>query len=203
MIHCCLSGPRALEPESPEAQEIFRAAAVLKRLRRFVERGPLQAQWVDARDIIAEGATLGMLAVRQAGAELKVSIAPDLGELWIDAIQIQQVLLNLALNAMDAVAEAPDDRRTIVLSVRTSEWAVEIRVTDRGHGVQADQLPKLFDSFYTTKRQGMGLGLSIARTLVEAHSGRIWVESWPGERTTFHVELPIAGAKVASATENR
>ena len=111
-----------------------------------------------------------------------------------DRIQIQQVLINLVLNAMDAVADVPEDRRTVVVSVENGAGGIAIAVRDRGHGIAPEHLPKLFDSFFTTKRKGMGLGLSIARTLVEAHGGRIWAENGPGEGAVFHVELPAASA---------
>jgi signal transduction histidine kinase len=111
-----------------------------------------------------------------------------------DRIQIQQVLLNLVLNALDAVADAPEDRRTVVVSVESDANRIAIAVRDRGHGIAPEHLPQLFDSFFSTKRQGMGLGLSIARTLVEAHGGRIWAEPGPGDGAVFQVEFPAAGA---------
>ncbi|NII57253.1 ATP-binding protein [Sphingomonas aerolata] len=170
-------------------QEIFRAAAVLKRLRRFVERGPLQAQWVDARDIIAEGATLGMLAVRQAGAELKVSIAPDLGELWIDAIQIQQVLLNLIANAADAVS----DTATRVIDLRAvsgPDGQCTITVSDTGPGIAPGQEQAIFAPFRTSKPHGLGVGLAICRAIVDAHEGTITAATNSNGGATFRVALP-------------
>jgi signal transduction histidine kinase len=111
-----------------------------------------------------------------------------------DRIQIQQVLINLILNAMDAVADVPENRRKVVVSVENGAGGIAIAVRDRGHGIAPDHLPKLFDSFFSTKRKGMGLGLSIARTLVESHGGRIWAENGPGEGAVVHVKLPVASA---------
>jgi C4-dicarboxylate-specific signal transduction histidine kinase len=107
-----------------------------------------------------------------------------------DQTQIQQVLIILALNAMDAVADMSEDRRTVVVSVDRIAGDVAITVRDRGHGIAPEHLSKVFDSFFSTKQRGMGLGLSIARTIVEAHGGRIRAENGAGEGAVLHVELP-------------
>ena len=111
-----------------------------------------------------------------------------------DRVQIQQVLINLILNAMDAVAGLPADRCMVVVTVENTANSVAIAVSDQGHGIAREHLPKVFESFFSTKRKGMGLGLSITRTLVEAHGGRIWAENGPGEGAVFHVELPTSVA---------
>ena len=100
------------------------------------------------------------------------------------------MLINLVLNAMDAVGDLPESRRRIVVSITERGELAQITVSDRGHGIVPEHLPKLFDSFFSTKRRGMGLGLSITRSIVEAHGGRIWAVSTPGEATAFHLELP-------------
>jgi signal transduction histidine kinase len=107
-----------------------------------------------------------------------------------DRVQTQQVLINLVLNAMDAIADEPEGRRAVVVSVERTGGGVELAVRDRGHGIAPEHLPKLFEPFFSTKRQGMGLGLSIARTLVESHGGRIWAENAADRGAVFHVELP-------------
>jgi len=96
----------------------------------------------------------------------------------------------LVLNAMDAVGDVTEDRRTVVVSIKNDASGISIRVRDFGRGVAPEDLPKVFDSFFSTKQRGMGLGLSIARTIVEAHGGRIWVENGSSAGAMFHVELP-------------
>jgi signal transduction histidine kinase len=181
----------------------LRASEVIRKLRSFLARHEVERRPFEVQDAMHEVEALLKSEARRRRVTLEVLPSALSARVLGDRIQIQQVLLNLVLNAMDAVAEVPDDRRTVALSVRIARDGVEIRVSDRGHGVPTDQLPKLFDSFYTTKRQGMGLGLSIARTLVEAHGGRIWVDSRPGEKTTFHVLLPEVQSGVRNSLENR
>jgi signal transduction histidine kinase len=110
-----------------------------------------------------------------------------------DRIQIQQVLINLVLNAMDAVNDQPEIRRSVSVSVARGERHAVLEVRDRGPGFAPELRAKLFESFFSTKRNGMGLGLSITRSIVEAHGGRVWAESRPGEDTVFQVELPLTG----------
>jgi signal transduction histidine kinase len=106
------------------------------------------------------------------------------------------------LNAMDTVADMADHRRTIVMSIEKVANSISVTVRDRGRGIAPEHVPKLFDSFFSTKQRGMGLGLSIARTIVEAHGGRIWAENGKGDGAVFHVELPASPeARVSSASQ--
>ena len=106
------------------------------------------------------------------------------------------------MNAMDAIADAPEERRIIVIAVRTGAASIEIDVRDRGPGIAPEHLPRLFDSFFTTKKEGMGLGLSIARTLVEAQGGRIWAENNADGGAVFHLVLPDRRAGIDSSGTN-
>jgi len=104
------------------------------------------------------------------------------------------VLINLVLNAMDAVADLPEERRIITMAAQRSATGVLLTVRDRGRGIAPDEMPRLFESFFSTKQKGMGLGLSIAHTIVDDHGGRIWAENAPDGGAAFHVELPAGNA---------
>ena len=128
--------------------------------------------------------------VPAAAGDARPSAPRDANLIVGDQTQIQQVLIILVLNAMDAVADVPEHRRTVVMSIEKAAGNISITVRDRGRGIAPEHLTKVFDSFFSTKQRGMGLGLSIARTIVESHGGRIRAESGAGEGAVFHVDLP-------------
>jgi C4-dicarboxylate-specific signal transduction histidine kinase len=109
-----------------------------------------------------------------------------------DQTKIQQVLINLALNAMDAVGGLSENRRVVEVSMTQRPSTIVITVRDHGSGVSIENFPKVFDSFFSTKQTGMGLGLAVARSIVESHGGRIWVENREPHGAAFNVELPAA-----------
>ena len=172
----------------------LRASAVIHRLRALLARQEVERQPFDLNEAMSDVESVLRAEARRRRVTLDIRPATTAATMVGDRVQIQQVLINLLLNAMDAVADLSEDRRTVVVSVEKAASGIAITVRDRGHGIAPEHLPKLFDSFFSTKRQGMGLGLSIARTLVEAHDGRIWAEHGPGEGALFHVEWPAAGA---------
>ncbi len=171
----------------------LRASEVIHRLRALLAKQPVERQPFDLNSAVGEVESVLRAEARRRGLALEVQTAETPAVLIGDRVQIQQVLLNLVLNAMDAVNGLPEARRTVVASVEHDADRVTLVVRDRGHGIAPEHLPKLFDSFFSTKRQGMGLGLSIARTLVEAHGGRIWAEPGSGQGAVFRVEWPTVG----------
>ena len=116
-----------------------------------------------------------------------------------DRASLQQVLLNLIMNAMDAVEGNADGARQVAVRTSCEADVVAIEVRDTGHGIPADHLPKMFDAFFTTKEQGVGLGLAVSRSIVEAHAGRIWAEDLAGRGATFRLALPIRPAGPVAA----
>jgi len=171
-----------------------RASEVISRLRAMLAKHEVECKPFELNEAVREIESMLGTEARRRG--LTLAIRPATGPIAVvgDRIQIQQVLINLVLNAMDAVADLPEERRTVVVSMESAAGGVDVAVRDRGHGIAPEHLHRLFDAFFTTKSNGMGLGLSIARTIADAHGGRVWAENGPGEGAVVHVELPVAGA---------
>jgi signal transduction histidine kinase len=172
----------------------MRASDVIRRLRSLLARHAPERKPIDLNAVMGDVAALlhAEARRRQVTLDLRPSSAP--ARVLGDETQMQQVLINLVLNAMDAEVGLPEARRIVIVGIEPRDDAVAITVRDRGHGIAPDNLPKVFESFFSTKQKGMGLGLSIARTIVEAHGGRIWAESATGDGAMFHVELLRAEA---------
>jgi signal transduction histidine kinase len=134
---------------------------------------------------------------RRRGVVLERDFRAGLPEIRGDEVSLQQVVINLALNGMEAMNETPPAGRRLSIATRNGNGRVVVRVSDAGRGIAADQEPKLFQSFFTTKRHGLGLGLSICRSIVDAHGGRIAAQNNGGGGATFEFELP-ALSKAAS-----
>jgi signal transduction histidine kinase len=177
----------------------LRASEVIRRLRALLAKQEDERQPLDLNGAMRDVTAILGGDARRRGMTLDIQPAAIAATVVGDRVQIQQVLINLLLNAMDAMADMPEDRRTVNLSVETDAGGVAFAVRDRGRGIAPEHLPQLFDSFFTTKQKGMGLGLSITRTIVEAHGGRIWAENAPGRGAVFHVTFPAArGAHIQS-----
>jgi PAS domain S-box-containing protein len=178
-----------------------RAAEVIRRMRALLRKHELERQPLDLNALVQDVLQLigGDAALR--GISLATDLFPALPKISGDRVHLQQVLLNLILNGMDAMADQPRDRWR--LSVRTRLGAhgqVELAVIDSGHGIEPDRLPRLFEPFYTSKPNGMGMGLSIARTIIEAHRGRIWAENNASGGAVFRITLPASDKADSAST---
>lgn len=179
----------------------LRASAVIRRLRELIGKHEIARQEIDLNDVVNDLEPVMRAEAKRRGVTLEIRRAPEPLAIIGDNIQVQQVLINLVLNAMEAVADGPDDRRTVVVSLEKAAGRGVLAVRDRGPGIAPEHGAKLFESFFSTKRGGMGLGLSITRTIVEAHGGRIWFETDAREGTVFRVDLPLAHKAGASSPQ--
>jgi two-component system sensor kinase FixL len=171
------------------AEQALRAGDIIRRLRDFVSRRESDKTIVRIARLLEEASALALVGAREQGIMVRFQIAPTVTNVLVDAIQIQQVLVNLLRNAIEAMHECPR-RELFVVATLTADFMVEIMVSDTGHGVPEEFLPKLFEPFMTTKETGMGIGLSISKTIIEAHGGRLWVEANPIGGTIFRFTLP-------------
>jgi signal transduction histidine kinase len=176
-----------------------RASEVIKRLRTLLARHEARRQPLDLNVALTDVEVFLRPELKRRDMTLALRPAGTAARILGDETQIQQVLINLIMNAMDASADASVDRRMIVVQVEFAAGTYLISVKDQGSGFADDDLSKLFDSFFSTKRTGMGLGLSIARTIVEAHGGTIRAENAPDGGAVFHVQLPAHEASENSA----
>ena len=172
-------------------REDVRAGEVIGRLRSLLKKAPLELKNIDLNDVAKDTAQfLSALAVGRQ-VELISLIAPGPLPIKGDEIQLQQVVLNLIVNAMDAMSTMPSADRHIEISTARDGSSACLSVSDAGPGIPDDQLMHVFEPFFTTKPKGMGMGLSIARTIVEAHGGQLSAENLAGRGTAFHLRLPL------------
>jgi len=172
----------------------LRASEVIRRLRALLAKQQVEHQRFNLNEAVGDVESILRAEARRRGATLDIRLPSPAATMVGDRIQIQQVLINLVLNALEAVADLPEPRRDVTVEVGKKGSTVSLQVRDRGPGIAPEHLPQLFDSFFSTKSRGMGLGLSIVRTLVEAHGGRVTADNGVNEGAVFRVDLPAAGA---------
>lgn len=176
------------------AKEALRAGHIVRRLRDFVARGEVEKTIEKLPVLINEAAVLGLMGAREKSVEPRFDLDPYASPVLVDKVQIQQVLINLIRNAVEAMADSPV-RQLTVTSRPDQRGFVRVIVADTGPGVTPEVAEQLFTAFVSTKAEGMGLGLSICRTIVEANGGRIWMEPRTGGGTEFHFTLVSAKAE--------
>lgn len=170
------------------AQETLRAGHIVRRLRDFVARGEVEKSLHDLPQLVSEASHLALVGARERGVRSFFALDPVATPVLVDRVQIQQVLVNLMRNAIEAMVQSPIRDLRIATKLRP-DGLIEVSVEDTGPGIAEEIQQQLFTAFVSTKANGMGLGLSICRTIVEAHGGRIWVEHPPRGGTRFHFTL--------------
>jgi len=174
-----------------------RAAGIVTRIRGLVKRSPTQKERLDINETIREVAFLTEIDVHKHGISLQTQLASDLPPIVGDRIQLQQVILNLIKNAVEAMSEVEGPRELLVSSAEDELQGVLVAVRDSGPGLDTESAGHLFDTFYTTKPEGMGMGLAISRSIIEAHGGRLWATANEPRGAVFQFSLPAEGDNLA------
>jgi len=176
------------------SEQAIRAGQIIRRLRDFVARGESEKRVESLSKLIEEAGALGLAGAREQGVQLRFNLNPHHDLVLVDRVQIQQVLVNLFRNALEAMAQSPK-RELIAANTLVADDMIEIEVSDTGSGFQDDVKQNLFQTFFTTKETGMGVGLSISRSIIEAHGGRMWAETNASGGATFRFTLPAASSE--------
>jgi PAS domain S-box-containing protein len=176
--------------------EANRASDIIARIRALSKKAPLKMEPLQVRDLVTDILLLVRHELTGRRIELETVLPGDLSPVLGDRIQLQQVLLNLVINSIEAMNKVPEDRREVFIEAQPHVLGdkpfVLVTVTDSGIGLTAEDLPRLFESFYTTKAEGMGMGLAISRSIVEGHGGRLWATPNADFGATFQFTLPVS-----------
>ena len=181
-------------------EQTLRAGEIIRRLRDFVARGDTERRFENVSRMISEASALALVGAKEHGVRVHYRLDKTVDEIFTDRVQIQQVLLNLIRNAMEAMMEQETGPRDLTISTaRVPGGLLRISVADIGPGLKPEIAERLFQPFNTSKPAGMGVGLSICRTIVESQGGRIWAEPNPGGGTVFHLTAPISAPRKEQA----
>lgn len=190
--------PEAADPKISKAKEFIdkaagqtaRAGEIIRHLRDFIEKRETVRAEANINKVVDEALALGLTGAAVMNVKLRMSLAPDLPPVWIDKVQLQQVLINLMRNSLEAMQEV--SRRELAILTSREEDTIRVVVSDTGPGLAPEVASRLFQPFTTTKEKGMGIGLTICQSIIEAHGGRIWAMPNDDGGVAFQFVLPIA-----------
>jgi PAS domain S-box-containing protein len=174
-------------------RDAHRASEVIGRVRSLAKKAPPEKEWLDINEVVLETLGLTRMEAAQNRASLRTRLSDEIQSVWADRIEVQQVILNLIMNAIEAVSEPGNEQRDVLVeTARTDSNDVTLSVKDTGTGLDPTKLEHIFDAFYTTKREGMGMGLAVSRSIIEAHGGRLWATPNQPRGAVFQFILPSA-----------
>jgi PAS domain S-box-containing protein len=188
----------ARQAASRIATDVTRASEIINRIRLLFKKGEPQRELVDVNEVIRDMIVMLRNEASRSSVSIRTQFALDLPNISADRVQLQQVFMNLMLNAIDAMKETNGAGELMIKSQHNPDDRLLIAVSDTGAGLPPGQADKIFDAFFTTKTEGTGMGLSISRSIIESHGGRLWATANPGRGATFHFTLPI-DTKVTAA----
>jgi C4-dicarboxylate-specific signal transduction histidine kinase len=197
--HACVEWLSANPPNLEKAQQTVqriiqdgtRAGAVLSRIRALFKKEAPAKDWLDINEVIHELTTFLRDDAMRRHIAIRTDLVPGLPKVKADRVQLQQVVLNLMTNGMDAMAETTDRAKELLISARGDNSKIVVRVEDSGVGLDPGAAEKIFNPFFTTKPHGIGMGLSISRSIIESHEGRLWASPRPSGGAIFQFTLPV------------
>ena len=188
--------PKIQDALDKAAQQALRAGEVIHRMRAFVSRGDTEPTLESLTKVIEEASALALIGAKEHRVDVRFKLDPLADQVFIDRVQIQQVVLNLIRNGLEAMYQSPK-RAMLISTVIDSNGDALVSVADTGSGIAEEVREQLFQPFMTTKAEGMGVGLSISRSIIESHGGRIWAEPRQGGGTIFKFTLPLTTEEAA------
>jgi len=183
--------PALIEALDEISHEAMRAGEIIRRLRGFVRKAEAQRTPLDVNAMVRSVARLIDTEARESGVAVRLALAAGVPTIQADAIQIEQVTINLVRNALESMQGSAADDHELVIATGADRDHVEVAISDTGPGLSAETTARAFEAFYTTKPGGLGMGLSISRSLIDAHGGRLWPTHDGGRGVTFRFRLPI------------
>jgi signal transduction histidine kinase len=178
-------------------QDGTRAGEIISRIRRLFQKNTFQGELVDVNEVIQEMAVLLSGEAARYSISVRMELAADLPQVMGDRVQLQQVVMNLVMNSVDAMKDVDGTRELTIQSQRAEDGEVLVSVTDTGVGLPPQQADQIFNAFFTTKPQGTGMGLRISYSIVESHGGRLWAAGNSPRGAIFQFTLPVDGDRVA------
>jgi two-component system sensor kinase FixL len=192
--------PRILETMDKAVAQAARAGEIIQHLRSFIRKGETERSTEDLSKMVEEATALGLVGAKESGIKVHIDLSAEPLPVFIDKVQIQQVVFNLIRNSVEALLET--DVREMTVTTRTADCGMALAaVSDTGPGLAQTVAEQLFQPFVTTKEKGMGLGLSICRSIVEAHGGRLWAIPNPERGVTFQFSIPMADGDESEAQD--